>query len=47
MAAFRGFPGNLIYGKSNKGKPLHIACAYSEEDNMSIIVTVYQPNPDI
>jgi len=37
----------LIYGKSNQGKPLHVVCAYSDEDNMSIIVTVYQPNPDL
>ena len=45
--AAKPYPSKLIYGKSNQGKPLHVVCAYSEEDNMSIIVTVYQPNPDL
>jgi len=39
------YPSVLIYGKSSKGKPLHVVCAYSDEDDIAIVVTVYQPNP--
>ncbi|MFV9631854.1 MAG: DUF4258 domain-containing protein [Methanosarcinales archaeon] len=36
-----------MYGNSNNGKPLHVVCAYSDEDDLTIIITVYQPNPDL
>ena len=39
------YPSVLIFGKSRK-KPIHIVCAYSDEDNVAIIITVYRPNPD-
>ncbi len=39
------YPSVLIYGNSTQKKPLHIVCAYSDEDDMAIVVTVYQPNP--
>jgi len=38
-------PSILIYGNSTRDKPLHIVCAYSNEDDMTIVVTVYQPDP--
>jgi hypothetical protein len=41
------YPSVLIYGKSKLNRPLHVVCAYSDDDNMAIIVTVYQPNPDL
>ena len=43
----RPYPSVLIYGKSNNGKTLHVVCAYSDEDDLTIIVTVYRPNPDL
>ena len=39
------YPSVLIFGKSRK-KPIHIVCAYSDEENIAIIITVYRPNPD-
>ena len=39
------YPSVLIYGNSNREKPLHIVCAYSNEDDTAIVVTVYQPDP--
>ena len=41
------YPSCLIYGQTMKGRPLHIVCAYSEEDNLTIVVTAYQPDEDI
>lgn len=40
------YPSCLIYGKTQTGRPLHIVCAYSKEDETTIIVTVYHPDPD-
>jgi len=25
---------------------LHVVCAYSDEDNLAIVITVYQPDPE-
>jgi len=40
------FPSCLIYGKHGM-KPIHAVCAYSENDNTMILVTVYIPDPEI
>ncbi|MHB1661331.1 MAG: DUF4258 domain-containing protein [bacterium] len=40
------YPSCLIYGITDSNKPLHIVCAYAENDDLAIIITVYQPNPD-
>jgi len=40
------YPSCLIYGRTLESRPLHIVCAYSEEDSLTIIITVYQPHPD-
>ncbi len=40
------YPSCLIYGKTPDERPLHIVCAYAEDVNMVIIVTVYQPRSD-
>ena len=40
------YPSCLVYGKTATNRALHIVCAYSKEDNITIIITVYQPNPD-
>ena len=39
-------PSCLILGKTGTGRPLHIVSAFSEEDNLAIIITVYQPDPE-
>ncbi|MBI3354324.1 MAG: DUF4258 domain-containing protein [Nitrospirae bacterium] len=40
------YPSCLVYGRTDTDRPLHIACAYSKHDDMAIIITVYQPDPD-
>jgi hypothetical protein len=36
----------LIYGRTSEGRPIHIVCAYAEDVNKVIIITVYQPRSD-
>jgi hypothetical protein len=36
-----------IYGRTKEDRPLHIVCAYATDSNAAIIITAYQPNPDI
>ena len=43
----RPYPGFLIFGKTNVDRPLHIVCSYNEEEKTAIVITVYQPNPDL
>lgn len=38
------YPSCLIYGRTLKNRPLHIVCAYSEESDIVIIITVYHPD---
>jgi hypothetical protein len=40
------YPSCLIYGKTNKTRPLHIVCAYAKDIDKVMIITVYQPHPD-
>jgi len=39
------YPGVLISGRTAVMRPLHVVCAYSMDDNMAIIITVYHPDP--
>ena len=39
------YPSILILGRTNTGRPIHIVCAYSSDDNLAIVITVYQPDP--
>lgn len=41
------YPSVLIYGRTNSNRPLHIVCAYNEDDGLVIVITVYHPNPDL
>lgn len=41
------YPSVLLFGKTSSGRPLHVVCAYDKEENLAIIVTVYQPDPDV
>jgi hypothetical protein len=40
------YPSCLIYGRTSERRPLHVVCAYAEDVNEVIIITVYQPHPD-
>lgn len=39
------YPSYLVYGRTTARRPLHILCAYSGDDDLVVIVTVYQPDP--
>ena len=41
------YPSALIFGKTTTDRPLHIVCAYAEVENLAIMITVYQPNPEL
>jgi hypothetical protein len=40
------YPNCLIYGKTSKGRPLHIVCGYAKDVDKVIIITIYQPHTD-
>ena len=33
--------------KTSKGRPIHLVCAYAEDIDRVIIITAYQPDPDL
>jgi len=41
------YPSILIIGRTPAARPSHIVCAYDEEDHMAIVITVYEPDPDL
>lgn len=40
-------PSVLINGKTAKGKPLHVVAAINIEDQQLIIITAYEPDPNL
>ena len=40
------YPSCLIYGKTSTERPLHLVCAYSADDDIVIIITVYHPHSE-
>ena len=38
------YPSRLVLGWSG-GRPLHVVAAYNAQDNETIVVTVYEPDP--
>ncbi len=40
------YPSCLIYGKTPKGRPLHIVYSYAKDVAKVIIITIYQPHSD-
>ena len=38
------FPSCLIFGSTEEGRPIHAVCAYSQEDDITIIITTYEPS---
>lgn len=39
------YPSVLVYGRTHQNRPLHVVCAYVPEDDLVIVITVYQPDP--
>jgi hypothetical protein len=40
------YPSVLIFGRTSAQRPLHAVCAYRQEDDWAVIITVYQPDPN-
>jgi len=40
------YPCALVYGHTTAGRPIHMVCAYAEDDDRAIVITVYEPDPD-
>ncbi len=43
----KSYPSVLIFGKTIVNRPLHGVCAYNNIENLVIVITVYQPNPEL
>lgn len=39
------YPSCLIYGETDRSRTLHVVCAYATDEELAIVITVYQPNP--
>lgn len=39
------YPSVLIYGCTATGRPIHVVCAYAADDDLAIVITVYEPDP--
>lgn len=42
----RPIPSCLIYGKTKKGRSLHIVCAPLIDEETLVIITTYEPDPE-
>ena len=40
------YPSVLVFGLTGVGRPLHVVCAYNGEEERTIVVTAYQPDPE-
>ncbi|MEA1894613.1 MAG: DUF4258 domain-containing protein [Euryarchaeota archaeon] len=38
------FPSCLVFGRTDEGRPIHVVCAYSKEEDVAIIITTYEPD---
>jgi hypothetical protein len=38
------YPSCLIFGRTSRNRPIHVVCAYSADDDIIIMVTVYEPH---
>ena len=41
------YPSYLIFGMTEKNRPLHVVAAYDKEDDIVIIITIYHPDPNL
>lgn len=39
------YPSALVYGRTLQGRPIHLVCAHAGEDDIAIVITVYEPDP--
>jgi len=39
------YPSCLVFGRTKKDRPVHIVCTHVLEDNMAIVITVYESDP--
>ncbi|HLV01047.1 MAG TPA: DUF4258 domain-containing protein [Acidobacteriota bacterium] len=39
------YPSVLVIGMSANQRPVHVVCAYDNEEDCIIVITVYQPDP--
>lgn len=40
------YPSCLVYGNTQDNRPLHGVFAYSDSDDLAIVITVYEPSPE-
>lgn len=40
------YPSFLIFGKTNTERPIHIVCSYLKEEDVTIVITVYEPDKE-
>ena len=40
------YPSCLIFGKTSIKRPIHAVCAYVEDEKLTVIITVYHPDPN-
>lgn len=41
------YPSVLVYGRTKANRPVHLVCAYNGEEDETIIITVYEPDPKL
>jgi hypothetical protein len=41
------YPSVLVFGRTDHGRPIHAVFAYDGDDGRVVVVTVYQPDPDL
>ena len=41
------YPSCLIYGQTFSGDPVHSVWAYNEQNQWSVLITVYRPDPNL
>lgn len=39
------YPSVLVYGRTERDRPIHVVCAHAAEDDRVIVITVYEPDP--
>ena len=40
------YPSRLLLGRSS-GRPIHVVAAYNALEDVTIVITVYEPDPEI
>ena len=41
------YPSCLIYGQTFSGDPVHSVWAFNDENQWTVVITVYRPDPDL